>query len=580
MSSATERERWLVAGLGLRAPLGVLFLSLVLVAVLSLLPLVVPIGSAYWDLYLYFDGANRIFDGQVPIVDFFAPVGPLSYYLFAGAVALFPDAQPALLVHWSMLAVTAPLMALIVAHVDAKSRASAFALLIPFLVFALLPFNTRDFYPYPGSDGFGMYNRQGAQLLYVLVAAVLLVKDQRRLASIVAIAMLAMFLLKITAFIAGLLICAYAFAAGRIAFRPAAASALAFFGVLALLEFTDGMVSGYFRDILELVAMNEDVLASRFLRAASLNFGALAPGGALVLVLLFAGRDRLRKASANLLAKPSLSSVPAVLDNHALWLAVVLFAGWFYETQNTGSQAMIMVWPVLWAVLLRVPSMFATPRLLAATVTLAGMVALPLLVNTVERAARTYVGSVNNVPLEHRHLKTMGAVSMRPELAGRTDRLIEMYSRHPDMFREFVDIGEMPSQILTWDLDFQITYLKAIDEAIEAILKLEKEKGVRFETMMTLSFTNAFPWLMDRHAPRHISIGADISRTVPPPGSREGEAIRDVDLALYPTCPEMVAADKLRALYAPYLAEHRPVRLGRCYVGYVNPRLAGKMAGN
>lgn len=39
----------------------------------------------YWDLYIYFDTANRIFNEQVPNVDFFTPVGPLGYWLFAGA---------------------------------------------------------------------------------------------------------------------------------------------------------------------------------------------------------------------------------------------------------------------------------------------------------------------------------------------------------------------------------------------------------------------------------------------------------------------------------------------------------------
>src|SRR3990170_2327898 len=137
------------------SPLVVMGLVLALVPVLLLFPLRVPIGPMYWDVFIYYDAANRIFGGQVPINDFFTPVGPLGYYLFAGWLTLFPDAHPTLIAHWSLLAVTAPLMAIIVWQVDRTSRATAFALLIPFLVFALLPFNTREFYPFPGSDGFG-----------------------------------------------------------------------------------------------------------------------------------------------------------------------------------------------------------------------------------------------------------------------------------------------------------------------------------------------------------------------------------------------------------------------------------------
>ena len=153
--------------------------------VLLALPVSVPVGPMYWDVLIYYDAANRIFGGQVPSVDFFAPVGPLGYYLFAGWLYVFPNGQPVLLAHWSLLAVTAPLMALVVADVDRRARTTAFALLIPFLIFALLPFNTREFYPFPGSDGFGIYNRQCCQLLYVLVAAIAFMRSQKLLAAIV-----------------------------------------------------------------------------------------------------------------------------------------------------------------------------------------------------------------------------------------------------------------------------------------------------------------------------------------------------------------------------------------------------------
>ena len=57
----------------------------------------------------------------------------------------------------------------------------------------------------------------------------------------------------------------------------------------------------------------------------------------------------------------------------------------------------------------------------------------------------------------------------------------------------------------------------AASEAVEAIKAYEAANGVRFETIMSLNFVNPFPWLLDRHAPRRIAIGADPYRAVPDP---------------------------------------------------------------
>ena len=81
-----------------------------LVCALLALTVAVPIGTMYWDVLIYYDAANRTFEGQVLINDFFMPVDPLGYYLFVGWVTLFPNAQPALLAHWSLLAITSPLI--------------------------------------------------------------------------------------------------------------------------------------------------------------------------------------------------------------------------------------------------------------------------------------------------------------------------------------------------------------------------------------------------------------------------------------------------------------------------------------
>lgn len=552
-----------------------LALAVVAAALLLLVPLTVPIGPMYWDLFIYFDAANRIFDGQMPAVDFFAPVGPLGYYLFAWGVVLFPEAQPLLLSHWSLLVVTAPLMTLVLADVGQRSRGIAFALLIPFLVFALLPFNNREFYPYPGSDGFGIYNRQVTQVLYLLVAALLFVKGRAFLVTLVTACMLALFTIKITGFISGGLICLYALAAGRLAFRQAAAAAIAFLAVLGILELTTGMMSAYVRDILALVADNTDALAPRMVQAVSLTFAVVAPAAALILLLLWQERSKLAKLWRQSTSR--LQGLQAILDRPALWLGVVVFAGIFFEAQNTGSQAMIMVWPVLLVIFTKLPAMLSSPARVIAIAALAAASFLPLLVNTTERAARAYAGAIKNVALEHDRLKTLGTVNMRPEMADRADTMLTVYAEEKNYAARIVASGHLPSPMLYQDFDFQIVHLRAIGDAVVALEALEERTGLRFETMMNVNFVNPFPWLMDRSAPRRISIGADPSRTVPPPDEVALAAVRDVDIALMPTCPLTTANAHLLQIYGESLAEHRKIELTPCFDAFVHPRLAARL---
>lgn len=577
MSMAVDRRRAgsLVAA---ATPNALLAAVLVGLAALLMLPVSVPIGPMYWDLFIYFDAAQRIFDGQVPVIDFFTPVGPLGYYLFALGLALFPDAQPLLLVHWSLLAVTAPAMALVM-HALARDgrQGTALALLVPFLVFAVLPFNTREFYPYPGSDGFGIYNRQVCQLLYVLVAALVFVRGQRLLAALVAVLMAALFFTKVTGFVSGLVLCGFAFLAGRIAFGWAAAAAAAFLALLAGLELSAGLVSHYVGDILALVAMNSGSLAPRFLQAASHTFGIVAAAGLLMLMLLYGERRTLAADLAALARRPRPAALARLVDRPALWIGVVLFAGILFETQNTGSQALIFLWPVLLPVLAGLPRP-AGPRTAAVAVLIAAA-ALPPLVNTVEKAARTYAGALKTVPLPGDNLKTLGRVSVRPEMLQRAERMRGFYAEHRATYEALIETGALPAFLLYSDFDFQALHLMTIDAAVARIRALEAETGARAETVLALNFVNPFPWLLARSAPRHVAIGADPMRAVPDPGADELAAVGATDLVLHPTCPVTTANAALRRLYAPALADHTTIALTPCYDAYVHPRLAGALTG-
>jgi len=579
MTIAMNRAQTAARSAASSSPLILLGAAILLVAALLSWPISVPIGPMYWDVIIYYDAANRIFDGQAPILDFFTPVGPLGYYLFAGWLWLFPNGQPVLLSHWSLLAVTAPMIAVVVSDIDRRARTTAFAILIPFLFFALLPFNTREFYPFPGSDGFGIYNRQCCQVLYVLVAAVVFVRDQRKLGAIVVMSMLALFFLKITGVIAALLICAFAFMTGRLYLRTAIVAGIAFFAVLGFTEWRWSLITVYITDILSLVEKNSDTLAPRFLQAASTTFGVVAPALALSALSLYGGRRRLTESLTAFRSAPSFGNAARIIDHDGLWLGVVLAAGIFFETQNTGSQAMIFLWPVVLAILLRSGKLLGSPRLLVATLALAAAAMLPIAVNTGERAARTYIGSIKDDVLASTNLKTLGNVSMRGIVRERSKDMLEYYPRVQVPLADLVKAGELPTPVLYSDFDFQVVHLIAIDRAITEIHAIEASRGIRFETIMALNFVNAFPWLMDRSAPRHIAIGADPSRAVPRPDAAVKEAVEATDLVLYPKCPLTTANADLYALYAPMLAKHRRISLDACYDAFVNPRFADKLAG-
>ncbi|OQP88202.1 hypothetical protein BTR14_01735 [Rhizobium rhizosphaerae] len=563
---------------GFFSPLLLLVLAIAALPLLLLHTITLPIGAMFFDTYVYIDAANRISDGQIPSLDFFAPVGALGYYLFRIVLSAFPNGHPLLIASWSVLLVSAPLMGLVLFDVQKRSRSVAWALLVPFLLFSLLPFNTGgDFFPYPGSDGFGIYNRQICQLMYVLAAALCFMRGPRRLAAAVGLTMLALLFVKVTGAVAGTVMCLAAFLAGRLPLRAALIAGLLFFGVIAALELSLGLVSAYAADILSLVEINEGGLIQRLLQAASLNFGAVFSAIVLALALLaFTGRAFLGAIGA-VVRRPSLEALARIFDHPAIWLGAFTLAGLIFESQNTGSQAFIFFFPLVLMILIESRAMFGNTARFA-VVALAGLaICLPLAVRVVERSARAYLGAFQNERLEATHLKTMAAVSARPFFFLRAERMNAAYVAHRDTFQDISENGELSSFLMFSDFDYQITWLQNVDRAISGVEAFEAQHGIRFKTIMNIDFTNPFPYLMDRSAPHAIAIGADPFRAVPPPNDRVKAAVADVDLALYPTCPVGITRLALFKLYQPLLdATHERVQITPCFEGFVRKALMAR----
>ena len=544
-------------------------------ACLLLLPLTLPIGAFYWDLFVYFDAANRIFSGQVPGVDFFTPVGPLGYWLFSLVERVFPNGQPLLIAQWSLLLVTGPMIALTVHDVDKRSRGLALALLLPFLVFQILPINVTSFYSYPSVDGFGIYNRQITEILYVLAAALAFARSRRTLLAVIVGTMLSLFLVKVTGFLAGGLLCIVALTARRIDLRLSFFAALAFVAVIAVLELWLGVVSAYVGDIVALLSVNEGSLLPRFLQAASIHFTVFAPLVLLMLMLLVLdGRDISDRAKA-LASSPGQATLAALVDRPLVWIAAATFGALFVETQNTGGQGFIFVWPMLLMAWVR------RGRLEGLRLGLLGVLiaaaSLPYLTEVTSRAARALVGQFKYENLQTEHLGQLGQVNQRSEIMHHAQVMKTIYEAHPDTFEDIAKAGELPNFTLYTEPDFQLAWLMAVDEAVGAIRALEAGHDVSFKTIMSLNFVNPFPWLLDREAPHGIAIGADPFRAVPNPGEAILASVEATDLVLYPRCPITDANRTLRDLYAPALAGFATIRLSPCWDAYVSKAIAAKL---
>ncbi|MCP4318138.1 MAG: hypothetical protein GY789_19495 [Hyphomicrobiales bacterium] len=150
----------------------------------------------------------------------------------------------------------------------------------------------------------------------------------------------------------------------------------------------------------------------------------------------------------------------------------------------------------------------------------------------------------------------------------------KIYPEHRDAYEAIAAAEVLPSYALFSQFKYQIGYLMHIDDAIEAIIKTESEKQVRFNTVFHISFTNPFPWLMDRSAPKHVAIGADPFRSVTAPDQTVLNSMAGVDIALFPTCPVIYTNEFLLKLYSEALADHKRIRLTSCYDAFVHPDIA------
>lgn len=529
------------------------FLALVILGLA--LPVRLPLGPNYWDTDIYLDAAQRIRLGQIPNIDFFTSIGPLGFYLTAAIQAVFSQAQPALLANWAIVPISLPIAALIVRDVDLRSRRLALALLLPFLFLTSLPINLHSLYPSPGFDGFGYYNRHVALLLYLLLATLLFVESRVLLTSLVAVLMLALFLVKVTGPVSGAVLVGYAVLAGRLRFRDAAIAAGVVIAALGLIEISTGVVYAYVEDVLILAMLNSASLLGRFLTLASIKFNVIAPCLMLIVALAIAAR-RDKLSPSRLLASP------------LGWLSASLFALVLGETQNSGSLEFIGLWPVLILILKAYHARSGDP-LRPYVLVLVMAASLPSAVIFLERGARAVIAAPRYQALDVPDVGPLGRVSLKPELAQRAMGQLQHYAQYYDASADFVRRGLLPSATLFSEIDHQATWLLEVQQGLDAIKRWEASSGRRLNGFFALDFVSPFNHLLGRAGPPHVALGIDTERTNPRVTREMLEALRDIDAIMRPKCPYEVKRASIWQQFAQTLEGRQLIALSPCWDMYL-----------
>lgn len=441
-------------------------------------------------------------------------------------------------------------MTLVLIDADRKSRGTAFLLLIPFIVFAAFPANAQFFHSYPGLDGFGIYNRQTSLLLYVLTSGLVFMRGGPRFALFCALAMLALFLTKITGFLVGGLIGLGALLAGRISLANLVLAAIAFLLPLVVIELGTGMISAYIRDILDLIAMNQDALLPRFLTVASGKLDVLMPAGLLLLVMVW--------ADLNYASKPR-----RFFDRSFWWFGISLLGGTILETQNTGSQEFIFIWPVLLMAYNRLPQVIDRTKI--AFLVLAAFCTVPTISKVAHKTLRSVAVAPTYVTPDVPELRNMQQVSTRKDVMERAVLLENHYATQGAAYIDLANQGQLPSWQLYSELDYQTYWIISADILVKALLQFETDNQIRLQSLMTLDFVNPFPWILDRDATRKIQIGADPFRTVRQVSADALEAVRATDGVLRPKCPVTTGRRMLEERYAAALGGRQVVALDPCW---------------
>ncbi|MCY0094833.1 hypothetical protein [Hoeflea ulvae] len=546
----------------------------VLIALCLSFPLELPLGESFWDTYIYIDGAYRLSVGQEIYTDFHAPVGPLNYILFDLLSSLFPHGNVALIIQWCMMLITVPIIAVICWFALERGAFAGFALLMPYLLFSILPFNIMSWNAFPGVDGFAYYNRHSAVLLYLLVATLFFVRSQPALIGLISALLLALAFIKINGFAVAGLILAMAVVTRRLAIATSLIVAAICLGLVACLELLTGSVSAYLHSVFRLLDNNETVLLSNLVTTVSARFDVIF-AAALLAAYLFAsrfwgGRNLLAAFDSDHPREPA----PNRLDQDWLWLLALIIADVLFESQNFGGAAFVSVWPFLLVLFLATAPQRRAQ--LSPLIVLIALVSLPTVTKMLHSTARAAATSIRDMSIETENLPPSMSFSAKVLTVEAADRARPVMAGGRDTYEGYARSNILPTYWLYFDHRFQVTVLKTMDEVIEAIRQRETRLGRHYEVIDLRDFANPIAAVMGRTPAGGVSIGGDPYRTVLPLTDAEAQALSQTDIVLLPTCPVTAARKKLLDDYQRAYAGFSRITLTDCFEALENPRYAAQ----
>lgn len=546
----------------------------VLIGLCLSFPLQLPMGESFWDTYIYIDGAYRLSVGQEIYRDFHAPVGPLNYILFDILSSLFPHGNVVLIIQWCMMLITVPVIAVICWFALERGAFAGFALLLPFLLFSILPINIISWNAFPGVDGFAYYNRHSAVLLYLLVATLFFVRSQPALIGLISVLLLALAFIKMNGFAVAGLILAMAVITRRVGVTASVIIAAVCLGLATVLEILTGSVSAYLHSVARLFARNDAILLTNLVITVSARFDVILSGFLLTAYLL-ASRSW---GGTNLLAAfdhdCSRLPVPNRLDQDWIWLAVIIVADILFESQNFGGAAFISVWPFL-LVLFLATSPDRRMRLTPLIVLIA-FISLPTVTKMIHSASRAAATSMRDAPIETANLPPNMNFSAKDMILSSASKARPVLAKGRDTYEGYADSGILPAYWLYFDHRFQVTVLKTMDEAIDAIREREARLDRHYEIIDLRDFANPIAAVMGRTPAKGVSIGGDPYRAVLPLTDEEAAALSQTDIVLLPTCPVTAARKKLLADYAHAFTGFSRIELTDCFEALEHPRYASQ----
>ncbi len=559
-ASVSVRTPGLAGRLNLRVL--ALLLSAVVVCTAAATIKVIPFGRAFWDFLFIRDGAYRIRLGQVPHLDFMVPIGSLTLYLTYLAERLFPAGQPFVGLHALMWLLLLLPLALLASRFETGARFYSAAALLALMV--LVPF-TVDKTNLSEISYFASYNRFVVGILFLIGLWYVLPKSRWDAPLLGYLVGLLLFL-KITAAGVAIGIIIAACILRRARWRQASLGLAGLAIICALIEAASGVLSGYWRDVLTMVRINQGQGLYALGFAAFRNWAPLTVGAGIVVLAL----QSVRQKRATQAQTPG--SIWSWLQAQAFTMdmIVLLGAALAAESQNTGGIGIVAAFAILFHPGIKQQS----PRRLIGTTLLGAVLLLPILDVAVSRTLtivqRERVGSYDH---------GFSALAPGIRVPASTFAGAELIRR---LSHEWLGlISEVQSKRFSIDNDpssnapaAAVAWAEDVVEAAQIFHAQGFEKTA--QRYAVLAFTDPFSRLLGLTPVRGVMLAVQVNRTIPvftpPEASRY---LAGADGVFISTCVLSAGGEPtIRTIFQPILdAEFERHPLNACW-DFHNRRLA------